>query len=189
MKKQINSNLLKSLINTEFLILQGKPKLKIKNFRYNVSNRIDRKIDSSLDLFELVKSLKQFVRILQLLKGYEGSKLVISSANRSIYSFLKLYDKKMMSLEFLDVKLESTRSFGVSKKVRGLLLLDESIENKVTHIQKFLREKIVLITALNSMKEGNTSGTYKIYNDILDFKKLAFLMTLISNVVANTKKD
>lgn len=30
MKKQINSNLLKSLINTEFLILQGKPKLKVK---------------------------------------------------------------------------------------------------------------------------------------------------------------
>lgn len=189
MKKQINSNLLKSLINTEFLILQGKPKLKIKNVRYNVSNRIDRKVDSSLDLFELVKSLKQFVRILQLLKGYEGSKLVVSSTNRSIYSFLKLYDKKMIGLEFLDVRLESTRSFGVSKSVRGLLLLDESIENKVTHIQKFLREKILLITALNPMKEGNTSGTYKIYNDILDFKKLAFLMTLISSVVANTKKN
>lgn len=189
MKKQINSNLLKSLINTEFLILQGKPKLKIKNVRYNVSNRIDRKVDSSLDLFELVKSLKQFVRILQLLKGYEGSKLVVSSTNRSIYSFLKLYDKKMMGLEFLDVRLESTRSFGVSKSVRGLLLLDESIENKVTHIQKFLREKILLITALNPMKEGNTSGTYKIYNDILDFKKLAFLMTLISSIVANTKKN
>jgi hypothetical protein len=189
MKKQINSSLLKSLINTEFLILQGKPKLKIKNVRYNVSNRIDRKIDSSLDLFELVKSLKQFVRILQLLKGYEGSKLVVSSTNRSIYSFLKLYDKKMMGLEFLDVRLESTRSFGVSKNVRGLLLLDESVEDKVTHIQKFLREKILLITALNSMKEGNTSGTYKIYNDILDFKKLAFLITLISSVVANTKKN
>ena len=189
MKKQINSNLLKSLINTEFLILQGKPKLKIKSVRYNVSNRIDRKIDSSLDLFELVKSLKQFVRILQLLKGHEGSKLIVSSTNRSIYSFLKLYDKKMMGLEFLDVRLESTRSFGASKSVRGLLLLDESVENKVMHIQKFLREKILLITALNSMKEGNASGTYKIYNDILDFKKLAFLMTLISSVVANTKKN
>ena len=189
MKKKINSNLLKSLINTEFLILQGKPKLKVKKFKHNISNRIDRKIDASLDLFELVKSLKQFVRILQLLKGYEKSRLVVSSTNKSIYSFLKLYDKKMMDLAFLDVRLECTRSFGVSKSVRSLLLLDESVENKVTHIQKFLREKILLITALNSMKEGNTSGTYKIYNDVLDFKKLAFLMTLISSVVTNTKKS
>lgn len=189
MKRQVNNILLKSLISTEFLILQSKPNLRTKKFNHSVSNKIDRKVDSSLDLFELVKSLKQFVRVLQLLKGYDGGKLIVSSSNKSVYSFLDLYSKKVECLEFLDIRSECTRSFGASKNIRGLLLLDESVENKVTNIQKFLREKIVLITALNAVKEGSSCSTYKIYNDILDFKKLAFLMTLISSVVTNMKKN
>lgn len=188
MKRQIDSILLKSLVSTEFLILQSKQRLEVKKLKHSVLNRVDRKIDSSLDLFELVKSLKQFVRILQLLKIDAEGKLIVSSSNKSIYSFLDLYSKRVPHLEFLSVRSECTRSFGVSKNIRGLLLLDESIEDKVRNIQKLLREKILLVTALNSMKESNVYSTYKIYNDILDFKKLAFLMTLISSVAASTKK-
>lgn len=188
MKRQINSILLKSLVSTEFLILQSKRRLRVKKLKNSVLNRVDCKVDSSLDLFELVKSLKQFVRVLQLLKIYAEGKLIISSSNKSIYSFLDLYSKRVSHLEFLEVRSECTRSFGVSKNIRGLLLLDESIEDKVRNIQKLLREKILLVTALNSIKESNAYSTYKIYNDILDFKKLAFLMTLISSVAAGTKK-
>jgi hypothetical protein len=189
MKRQINSILLRSLISTEFLILQSKPSLNTKKLKHSVSNKIDRKVDYSLDLFELVKSLKQFVRVLRLLKGHEKGKLIVSSSNKNVHSFLKLYNEKTACLEFLDVRSECTRSFGASKSIRGLLLLDESVENRVTSIQKFLREEIVLITALNSMKEGSSCSTYKIYNDIFDFKKLAFLMVLISSVITSMKKS
>lgn len=189
MKKQVNSILLRSLINTEFLILQSKPNLKTKKLKHSVSNKIDHKVDYSLDLFELVKSLKQFIRVLRLLKGHEEGKLIVSSSNKNVHSFLELYSKKMACLELLDVRSECTRSFGTSKSIRGLLLLDESVENRVTSIQKFLKEEIVLITVLNSMKEGSSCSTYKIYNDIFDFKKLAFLMALISNVVTSMKKS
>lgn len=189
MKRQVNSILLKSLISTEFLILQGKPMLRANKLTHSASNKANYRIGSSLNLFELVRSLKQFVRVLQLLKGYEGGKLIVSSSNKSAYAFLDLYSKKVACSNLLDIRSECTRSFGASKDIRGLLLLDESVENKVTNIKKLMREKIVLITALNSIKENSSHSTYKIYNDIFDFKKLAFLMTLISSVVSDSKKN
>ena len=68
----------------------------------------------------------------------------------------------MPHLEFLSVRSESTGSFGVSKNIRGLLLLGESIEDKVRNTQKLLRDKILLATAFNSMEESNVCSTYEI---------------------------
>ena len=98
MKRQMNSILLKSLVSTEFLILQSKQRLRVKKIKNSVLDRVDCKVDSSLDLFELVKSLKQFVRVLQLLKIYAEGKLIVSSSNKNIYSFLDLYSKRVSHL-------------------------------------------------------------------------------------------
>lgn len=46
----------------------------------------------------------------------------------------------MSHLEFFYVRSENTRSFGVSKHIRGLLLLDESIEDKVRVMKSGIRK-------------------------------------------------
>ena len=47
----------------------------------------------------------------------------------------------MSHLEFFYVRSECMRSFGVSKNIRGLLLFDESIEDKV----RVMKSGIVLV--------------------------------------------
>jgi len=38
------------------------------------------------------------------------------------------------------------------------------------------------VSKINSKTEANNYGTYKMYNDISDFKKLVFLILLINQV-------
>jgi len=53
--------------------------------------------------------------------------------------------------------------------------------------KKLFEGSILIVNKINSKLESNNFGTYKIFNNMLDFKKLIFLVVLIDKILL--KKD
>lgn len=184
MQKKVNTILFKNLLETEFLLLSSKISSNARKFDLAVDlNRLDRKTTLSLDIFELAKTLKQLVRILQFLVKLRKKKLSICSSTRYTISFLELYRKEFALNDIVQLENESSRIKKYSKGVQGLILVEEPLKNKVSAFKKFIEQDVFLIDKINSIPELDHGGTYKIYNDVSDFKKLAFLVALINNVL------
>lgn len=183
MKNKLNNTLFKSIISSEFLILSGTPQqCRIKSNRI-VSNRFGTKSEVGLDLFEIVKSIKQFVRVLQFLKKNCKGELIICSSNIEILELLNLYRGEIEGFKRVRTELDCKRSFGFVSKRRSLLLLEDSLSSQVT-LKKLFDENILLVNKLNSVLEIQNYGTYKIFNDVNNFKKLAFLACLIGSTLS-----
>ena len=184
MQKKVNTTLFKNLLETEFLLLSSKINNNARKFDLAVElNRLDRRTTLSLDIFELVKTLKQLVRILQFLVRLKKKKLSVCSSNKYTISFLELYRKEFVLNNSIQLESDSSRIKKYSKGVQGLILVEEPLKNKVSALKKFIEQDIFLIDKINSTPESDHGGTYKVYNDVSDFKKLAFLVALINNVL------
>ena len=64
-----------------------------------------------------------------------------------------------------------------------LILLNFSLNNKETFLKRLFDKNIFLISKINSKLEKNNWGTYKIYNDLTDIKKIIFLLVIISSIL------
>ena len=51
--------------------------------------------------------------------------------------------------------------------------------NNLKTLKRLFSDNIFLIQKINSRIETNNWGTYKIYNDLFDFKKIIFLIILL----------
>ena len=67
MKKKINIDLLKSILETDFALLSGNIKANSRFLKLGVNLKKEETL-RVLDIFELIKNLKQFVRVIQFLK-------------------------------------------------------------------------------------------------------------------------
>jgi hypothetical protein len=67
-----------------------------------------------------------------------------------------------------------------------LMLLNEPINNKETAFKRLFDKNIFLVNKINSRLEKNNWGTYKIFNELNDFKKIIFLLIVIHQTL-NTK--
>lgn len=184
MNRKINTVLLKSIIDTEFLILSEKPQEVGSKFECKVSNRGKIKTKFSLNLFEILKNLKQIVRILQFLKNKNEGELIVCCPDSQISSFLNLYKKELKCSHSLKIELDCRRTFSKSRRLKSLLLLEEPLGNKSSVFKKLFAENILIISKINSSLEIDSNGTYKMYNDLSNLKKLAFLVTLIDHVLS-----
>lgn len=183
MKNKLNTLLFKSIISSEFLILSGTSRKSRQKSTRMISNRSEIKSELGLDLFELVKSIKQFVRVLQFLKKNCKGELIVCSSNIDTLELLNLYRSEFTGFKRVKTALDCKRSFGHSSRLRSLLLLEDSLSNQAT-LSKLFDEKILLINKLNSVLEVQNDSTYKIFNDVTNFKKLAFLACLIESVLS-----
>ena len=185
MKNKLNTLLFKSIISSEFLILSGTSRKARQKSTRMVSNRSEIKSELGLDLFELVKSVKQFVRVLQFLKKNCKGELIVCSSNIDTLEMLDLYRGEFTGSNRVRVRteLDCKRSFGPASRRRSLLLLEDSLSSQAT-LNKLFEEKILLINKLNSVLEVQNYSTYKIFNDVTNFKKLAFLACLIESVLS-----
>lgn len=183
MKNKLNTVLFKSIISSEFLVLSSTPQQGRRKASRVVSNYLSRKSELGLDLFELVKSIKQFVRVLQFLKKNCKGELVICSSNIETLEFLNLYRSEIDSFEKVRTELDCKRSFGLTSKRRSLLLLEDSLGSQAT-LNKLFEEKILIVNKLNAILESQNHCTYKMFNDVTNFKKLAFLACLIGSVLS-----
>jgi len=96
-----------------------------------------------------------------------------------INSFLSKKDSKVSFLvkDFL-VKEEISRLSSQS-----LLLLNTVVKNDKKLLKRLFDNNIFLINKINSKIESNNFGSYKVYNDLINFKKLIFLLVIIDLVL------
>lgn len=184
MKKTINKSLFKSIINSDFFVL--------KTPSFINSAYLDKKIYitkknslSSLDLLETLKSLKQFIRLLQYVKK-SNSFLHINIENKQQFLLLKhfLTENNLDSIIKINDNFSSDKKSISLKKSKVFLILGSDIfMNKKQLFNKLNIEKIFLFFKVNTNIEYNNFGIYKIFNDLFDFKKIIFIILLINQIL------
>jgi hypothetical protein len=183
MVKNLNTSFLKSLIDSDFAIIPSsknqnhlKSKIKINSlYKFNI-----------LNILELNKTLKQFSRLLLFLKQQKKT-------NYCIYILVEdKYLNVLLTTIFqeLSIKLPIVVSETLpiiqsnSDKINIMLILGNLSYNYKNIIEnKLFFNKIFLINKFNTKSENDFNGIYKIYNDITDFKKIIFLVILMSKIL------
>jgi hypothetical protein len=168
--------LLKNLINSDFLIAD---KVKATNYtRFSLKPALGFKTVSIIDPITLVKEIKQSIRMLQFLKKSRNPLLNLFIDNRQHFDFLQFFFAKKNSF-YPWVFRTNTYNRTYSNSTNILFLLGESINNQQNKISKLIFDKLFLINKINLKYEHNTSGIYKLHNDLSNFKKLTFLITIL----------
>lgn len=183
MKKEINVNLLKSIIETDFALLSGGSKENSRSLDLIVKLKKDKTL-RVLDMFELAKNIKQFVRIIQFLKRQNSKNMHVCSSNKQILGILNKYLEEHKEEDFIKVQSNFTKINGKLDSIQSLLVLEEPLISHNNVFKKLFEKNILIVNKINSILEPNNYGTYKIYNDILDFKKLIFLIVLIKQTIS-----
>jgi len=183
MVKNLNTTFLKALIDSDFAVVsssknsnQLKSKIKINSlYNFNI-----------LNILELNKTLKQFSRLLFFLKQQKTSDYCI---------YILVEDKYLNVLlttifQELSIKLPIIVSETLpiiksnSDKINVMLILGNLSYNYKNFVEnKLFNNKIFLVNKFNTKSEKVFNGIYKIYNDINDFKKIIFLVILMSKVL------
>ena len=91
MKKKVNTKLLKSIIETDFLLFTGTMNMNLKTLKSCNNLNSGKDVIYTLEAFELIKTLKQFVRFLQFLNNHQSKCLHICSSSKQILGFLNKY--------------------------------------------------------------------------------------------------
>jgi len=180
--KNQKTSLLEGIINSNFLLLNKKQNKNLKYLKYSSNPCLG---ESTLNVHETIKSIKQFVRVLQFLKNKKNLLLHILMNNKQysdlITSFFEDRTQNVLVQSFLS-------KTNISKKVLPYLIMLSSPLNNDKKIFKSIKEKnIFLISKINSRLEKNNWGSYKIYNDLTDFKKIVFLLVIIDLILKKTK--
>lgn len=183
MKKEININLLKSIIETDFALLTGNLKQNSRSLKLGVKLKKDNTLQV-LDVFELVKSLKQFVRIIQFLKRQNHKNMYVCSSNKQIVGILNKYLEENDNEDFIKIQNNFAKIKGKSDFIQSLLVLQEPLNSHHNVFKKLFEKNILIVNKINSISERNSYGTYKMYNEIIDFKKLIFLIVLIKQTIS-----
>ncbi len=176
-------SLYKSLFSSNFLIMESGLHNK-KLFIYGVFIFKKRAL-YILESKQTLISLKQFIINIRFLNNKRASTIKIMVSNKQYYHLLKLYLKRYPHLKnsltvqnfcFLQVPNHAC-------KLEMGLLLEDSIsfyDNKPTKLYNLLLGNLFFITEVNPTKNNNKACTYKIYNDLRDFRKIVFLLTIIN---------
>ena len=184
-------NLIKTLVNSDFLFLDQ------KNKKYNRVETL--KVFSShkdlvvyLDPLETLKGLKQLMRALHFWKKRSKSKLnmhfFLNDENTMISSLLK----KFLKIDILqadvmfDINSDITKT-SKSKKISNYhvgFILNKQIYNDKNFLKKQLNKDNFVLFQINPQFEIN-QNTYKIYNDLNDYKKSLFFISFLRKLLLN----
>jgi len=171
---KIQKSLLYNLIIFDFIFLTNYTK-KTSNLitkKYHVSKKI---YIARLAVLELLKSIKRFLRSFQFLNKWKDKKtlLYICMDNPQYIKFLNILFEKYNLNTTLNI---STFLPGLSLKtneLKSILILDKFLSNNNYKNLNFYQ--FFLIQEINSFNNTRNSSTYKVYNNLQDFKKLLFL--------------
>jgi len=180
MNKNINLTLYKSLIESDFILLNNSYNKNTAYLQQETLLSSQKKI-SALNILQLIKSIKQFIRTIQFLQKQKNPCLHIIVENKQHFFLLKQYFNENP----LKFSINLQNSFLLKKKnsLNSTQMIfsfkqEYSINNLKT-LKRLFSENIFLIQKINSRIETNNWGTYKIYNDLFDFKKIIFLIILL----------
>ena len=183
MKKKISTKLLKSIIETDFLLFAGPENMTLKSLKSFNNLKLGKDTIYTLEIFELVKTLKQFVRFLLFLNRHDSKCLHICSSSKQTLAFLNKYVEENSLTDLITTQNNFTKIKSGAAKIETLLLLEEPLKAHQNIFKKLFEERIFIVNKINSKVEPNNFGTYKIFNNMLDFKKLIFLIVLIDKIL------
>ena len=175
--------LLKNFIDSDFLFLNKSLK---KSNRFLIhSTKLKSGSVSYLNSSETLKSVKQFLRILQFLSSKDKKTIHIVLKNKQ---FIKIgetiFDAEDSNI-FYTVK-DSVNLKGQAVEDQLLILFDH-VNNNSLLLKKLFDKNIFLINKMNTKTEQNNWGSYKIYNEVDDFKKFIFFLALIQLTLNKNK--
>jgi hypothetical protein len=180
-KKKLNHLLLNSLIESDFLLFKNYYFLKNIN-ALNVFNVTNKNYVTILNPLEALKTLKQFIRLIQFFKKRKNPILNFFVQNRAqksiIHNFIlfnKLILKFKTSFKFLVLKENKINS-------QLLLSLNQSLSKNLNLYKTLINEHIFLIQEINPNLNEKNLGLYKMYNSVSDYKKLLFLLIILGQV-------
>lgn len=173
-----------SLILSDFSLID----IKKKPFHVSKTVSLNKKISINiLNLPYLVSSLKQFLKVLTLLKTFKNSTLEIVVINKQHYYLLKEYFKDKIANYALNLNFIPSISYSQKKSQSGLkltMILDSNgILNESVGLKRFVMDSNFFIQTINSKFESQNQGFYKIFNDLNDFKKILYLSILIEKTL------
>jgi hypothetical protein len=180
-KKNTKHLLLNSLINTDFFILKNN--YFFKNFNlFNLLKLQKKAFLHLLNPLELIINFKQFIRIIYFFK----------KQNSSIFNFFVQENHEQtiihnfINLNKVNLKYKVFFKFLVLKKEKKtsqfLIFLKENFYKQQRFSQTILNKKVYFVQEINTNVTKNNLGSYKMFNKILDYKKLILLLVFIQQV-------
>lgn len=192
---KLNFSLLKLMELSNFSLLKTE-KFKQKNLKYlNSFTKIHSNENSfsffMLDFLQLIKSLKQYIRLIKFLSLKKKKHIYLCSEFNNFF-FIKLLLNKLLLTKYttLQAEKQSKVSFIKIKKdhfdySKFLILLNLSLNSNKNNLDKLVSNNLFLITEINSNIKTKNDNLYKIFNEISDFKKLIFLLLLLEKHFKN----
>lgn len=171
---QIQKSLVYNLIAFDFIFLTSSIK-KTSNLatkKYKVSKKL---YVVRLAIFELLKSIKRFLRSFQFLNTWKDKKTLfyICIDNPQYIQFLNILFEKYDLNTTLNISSLLPEGSLKSNELKSILILDKFISSSNYKNLNFYQ--FFLVHEINSFNNINNSGAYKVYNNLNDFKKLLFL--------------
>lgn len=175
-----------NLIIFDFLFLSPLNK-KRSNFYLEQTVFLKNKHYFRLSLFELLNSFKLFIRFFQFLSKKSRIKIYQSQillylwcGNFQNINFLNFFFKKYN----LDIPFEIIHLFPrVNNKFnffKNILVLDQALTKN--DYKNFFSRNLYLIQKINIFHETLGYGSYKIYNNLNDIKKLIFISLILIQI-------
>jgi hypothetical protein len=171
--KKDNVSLLKGLIESDFLLVNKNLNKKSRFLKSNLN--INGSKINYLDSFETLKTLKQFIRILQYLQNNDKNVIYLVVKNKQ---FIKIAESFFKNKRF-NININDSSNIKKSNLENQFLILFDYINNNSLLLKKLFDKNIYLVNKVNTKFEQNNWGTYKIFNELDDFKKFLFFIVLI----------
>lgn len=189
LKKQKNLKFFYSLINSDFLILEKNYNKKENRYLKSNLKLLNKKknLFSLLNYFELIKMLKQFIRILQFFKNSKNPLFFLDSNNKQFSKIITFFTEKYDFI--LPIRLKKNSLFE-NKASAFILSVDKNVLDYKNNIKKLMYSNIFIIIQINSFFKNLNNGSYKIFNTFDTLKKLIFLLVLVKKIyIKKSKKN
>lgn len=138
-----------------------------------------------LEFLHIIKSLKQYTRIVKFLSLKKKKQIYLSSEFNSFF-FIKLILKKLLLTKEITLQTEKQDKVNFvkvnpshNKYYKFLVLLNTSLNSSKNNLDKLFSNNLFLITEINSIIKMKNDSFYKIFNDVSDFKKVMLLLLLL----------
>jgi hypothetical protein len=194
---QKNTKFIKDLIDSNFPFINCNSLQKNQTFGNSALqlHLNSRKYFEVLNLLKLTKEFKQLIKTLRFLKDRPKFSIFFFTENDYIAELINNLLVKTSSSTSFEVitdllqfkRCEKDLSYLKQGNVHLvspslLLVLDtpsDSIKKKT--FDKILKKNIFLVYKINSIKEKDLFGNYKIFGDLKDVNKILFLISLVNN--------
>ncbi len=184
------TKLLQTIINSNFNVIK---QTSVSKNSSSINNRFAIKSTKSFDsinLFSLHKTLKQFIRILQFLKRKKTKKgITIYTGNNQT---IEIFNELLIQLPFsIKVKTEiNLHNIKIKRHKRKLLILliDNNFLNS-SSMKRLIDHNHILINKFNIKNEKTTFGAYKVYNNLNELNKIAFIFSILHKLLESNDKN